>query len=121
VGTFDDFGNYRHRVVVQYTDFFQRNDGSIDLNDIIDQCVYYAHQAFVEEDTVVIFDAHEHEIDGNNIDDIHIPTVIPKITTKQEPDCASLRPLFGWLASDIIKKTFENTTQYAQIPTGNLL
>jgi hypothetical protein len=51
---FDDFGNYRHRVVVQYTDFFQQNDGSVDLDDIIDQCVYYAHQPLFEDDTVVL-------------------------------------------------------------------
>jgi hypothetical protein len=121
VSPFDDFGNYRHCVVVQYTDFFQRYDGSIDRNDIIDQCVYYAHQTFVEEDTVVFYDAHEHEIDGNNIGDIQVPIVIPKITTKQEPDYASLRPLFGWLSSYIIKKTFNNTTHYAQITTGTLL
>jgi hypothetical protein len=83
--------------------------------------VYYANQLFVEEDTVVFYDAHEHEFDGNNIDEIHVPTVITKITTKREPDHASLRPLFGWLSSDIIKKTIENTTQYAQIPTETLL
>jgi hypothetical protein len=70
VSPFDDFGNYWHRVVVRYTDFFQPYNGSIDLDDIIDQCVHYSHQPFVEEDTVVFYDAHEHEIDGNNIDDI---------------------------------------------------
>jgi hypothetical protein len=74
LNTFDDFGNYRHRVVVQYTDFLQRNDGSIYLDDIIDQCVYYTHQ---------------------------------------QPS----RTLLCWLPPDTIKKTFENTIQYAHIPT----
>jgi hypothetical protein len=118
VSPFDDFGNYRHCVVVQYT---LMSSNGIDLDDIIDQCVHYAHQSCDEEDKVVFYDAHEHEIDGNNIDDIHVPTVILKFTTKQEPDYASLCPLFGWLSSDIIKKTLQNTTQYAQIPTGTLL
>jgi hypothetical protein len=71
---------------------------------------------FVEEDSVVFYDAHEHEIDGNNNDEIHVPTIIPDITTNQEPDYASLRPLCGWSSPDIIKNTFENTTQYAHIP-----
>jgi hypothetical protein len=49
---FDDFGNYRHCVVLQYTDFFQQNDVFIELADIIDQCVVYVHQTFFEEDLV---------------------------------------------------------------------
>jgi hypothetical protein len=76
---FDDSGNYLHRLVVPYTDFFQSKYGSIDLDDIIDQCAYYAHQRFVEEDLVVFYDANEHEIDSNNNDDIHGPTIIPTI------------------------------------------
>jgi hypothetical protein len=79
---FDDFGNYLHCAIVQFTDFFQRNDGFIDLDDIIDQCVYYAHLAFVEEDLVVFSDEHENEINGNNNDDIHVRTITPKSTTK---------------------------------------
>jgi hypothetical protein len=83
---FDDFGNYWHHVGLQYTDFFQQNDGSIDLDDTIDQCVYDLHQIFVEEDIVVFYDVHENGINGYNDDFIQVPAIIPKVTTKQEPD-----------------------------------
>jgi hypothetical protein len=41
--------------------------------------------------------------------------------TSKTPDYAALHPLFGWLSTDIIQKTFEKTTQYARIPTGTML
>ena len=116
---FDEFGNYRNRYIVQFTDFFERHEGSTNIEDVIDQCVYYSHAP--EVDNLVFYDAHEHEIDGDADEANSVPTIIPRVTTKREPDYASLRPLFGWLSPDIIKKTFENTTQYARIPTGTLL
>jgi hypothetical protein len=46
---------------------------------------------------------------------------IPKVLVKHDPDFDQLRPFFGWLSTDIIKKTFDHTTQYAQLPAGTLL
>jgi hypothetical protein len=108
-------------VVVQYTYLLQRNDGAINLDDIIDQCVYYAHQPFVEERDIGFYDAHKHQINSYNNDDIQATTIIHKITTKQEIDYISLCLLFGWLSPDIIKKTFENTTQYEHSTARNFL
>ncbi len=34
------------------------------------------------------------------------------------PDADKLRPLFGWMPSKTIKKTFEHTTQFARMPAG---
>jgi hypothetical protein len=48
------------------------------------------------------------------------PSIVAKITTKSDPAYSSLRPLLGWLSPYIINKTFENTTQYASIPTVTL-
>jgi hypothetical protein len=48
-----------------------------------------------------------------------IPT--PKQTVKRDPDFQSLRPLFGWLSTDLIQKTFVHTTQYARLPTATML
>jgi hypothetical protein len=122
IGLFDDFGNYRNRVIVQYHDFFTRYGSSFAINNVIDQCVFHAHSHGVQDDIVFFYDAHEHEIDGDDDDTTTAaPIIIPKFTHKRNPDYASLRPLFGWLSPDIIKKTFENTTQYARIPTGTLL
>ena len=41
--------------------------------------------------------------------------------SKKAPEFDQLRPFFGWFSPDIIKKTFENTTQYARLPTGTIL
>ena len=38
-----------------------------------------------------------------------------------EPDYDKLRPLFGWLSTKTIKKTFEQTTQHARMPHGTIL
>jgi hypothetical protein len=67
---FDDYENFWHYVVVQNTDCFQHNNGSIDLDGIIDQCVHYAHPPIVKGDTVVFYDVHGYEVDGYNDDDI---------------------------------------------------
>jgi len=41
--------------------------------------------------------------------------------TKRQPDYVALHPMFGWLPEDIIKSTFEVTTQYARLPMSMLL
>jgi hypothetical protein len=41
-----------------------------------------SHSNFAEEKSVVFYDLHEYEIKGNNNDDIHAPTIMPKMTTK---------------------------------------
>jgi hypothetical protein len=40
---------------------------------------------------------------------------------KKSPDFSKLRSFFGWLQPDVIKKTFDSTTQYARLPTGTVL
>ena len=68
-----------------------------------------------------------HEIDHRDDEIGEPPPSVPShryqphtVTTK-EPDYQSLRPFFGWINPNFIKKTFENTTQYARIPMGTLL
>jgi hypothetical protein len=51
---FDDYVNFWHYVVVQSIDCFQHKNDSIDLDDIIDQCVYYAHPAIVKGDCCLL-------------------------------------------------------------------
>jgi hypothetical protein len=41
--------------------------------------------------------------------------------SNHEPDYDQLRPFFGWISPEIIKKTFEHTMQYARLPAGTLL
>ena len=122
---FDEFGHYRHRVVVQYATYFASRDNDHDIEDVIDQCVFHSQRPW-DGDLVTLYTVNEHNIaddNGNNTTD-HLPddsVIVPKIISKRTPDYAALRPLFGWLSPQIIQKTFEHTTQYARIPCGTLL
>jgi hypothetical protein len=93
---YDEFGPYRHCVEVNKHVYFARFN-SDDIDDHIDQCVVNAHSSEIKPDPSII----------NN----------PKTINKKLPDYNKLRPLFGWLDADIIKNTFEHTTQYARLPT----
>ena len=95
---YDEFGQYRQRVLVNHHSYFNRHDGTT-FDDCIDQCVFIAH--LYRHDPVI--DCLSHTIN------------------KKDPDFTQLRPLFGWLSPDIIKKTFMHTTQYARLPTGTTL
>lgn len=95
---YDEFGQYRQRVLVNHHSYFARHDGTT-FDDCIDQCVFIAHQSTNAPDVDCL--AHT----------IH----------KKDPEFAQLRPLFGWLSPDLIKKTFMHTTQYARLPTGTTL
>jgi hypothetical protein len=39
----------------------------------------------------------------------------------QDPDYDKFRPLSGWMNNKTIKKTLEQTTQYARMPNGTIL
>jgi len=93
---FDEFGNYCHHVLVQSTSF----QSSID--DILNGCVYGAQNHAMASETPVLH-------------------ATPTLITPREQDYKALWPLFGWLSTDIIKCTFEVTTQYAHIPTSTIL
>jgi hypothetical protein len=53
--------------------------------------------------------------DDNNAD------VRGRIFKVKDPDYDKLRPLFGWMNTNTIKKTFEQTTQYARMPNDTIL
>jgi hypothetical protein len=44
----------------------------------------------------------------------------PKFVMTSEPEYGQLRPCLGWLPIDIIKKTFERTTQLARMPMSTI-
>ena len=48
--------------------------------------------------------------------DVHVREVLNK-----PPDVDKLRPNFGWISPDIIRRTFDCTTQYARIPQSEIL
>jgi len=98
-GDFDEYGNSRFRVVNSAEHFYctrptERSDGEYLIN-VVDRCIYYA------------FDTHS--------------TVPGHVHKTKEPDYEMLRPMFGWLNTNVIQKTFKNTTQYAHIPNSEVL
>ena len=123
---FDEFGNYRRRVVVQCSEeYYSQSQSTID--DTVDQCAYYAYQENVFHDIPHnIRETYKSESTDIilNDDSSDTPTIAPKTQrhiANKEPDYGLLRPLFGWLSTDIIKNTFALTTQYGRLPTGTLL
>jgi hypothetical protein len=119
--SFDEVGDYRHRVIVQHLAYFQRQDGD-HVDGAIDQCVFVCQTSQASEEPLY-YDACETELDlpppGDPLP-VSIPST-PKVLVKHDPNFDQPRPFFGWLSTDIIKKTFENTTQYARLPGGTLL
>jgi hypothetical protein len=55
------------------------------------------------------------------LDDIDATPAPARTLKVHDPDYEKLRPLFGWMPTKTIKKTFENTTQYARMPHGTIL
>ena len=120
---FDAYGDYQHRVIVQHAAFFDRRT-SDDIDDVIDRCVYHTQ---VTAHKPIVYAAYEHEIDNTDDDDAFFdPDMFevkldPRTVAHKPPDYSLLRPFFGWLSPDIIKETFQHTTQYARLPSGTLL
>ena len=53
-------------------------------------------------------------------DSINAPSAPVSVNTK-EPDYEKQCPLFAWLPTEVIKRTYELTTQYARIPMSTIL
>jgi hypothetical protein len=117
--SFDDVGDYKHHVSLQNQSYFQCQDGnSIDI--VTDQCVFITLSvpSVYEFDDTIFYDAYDIEIlDAPK----SLQPLTPKTTVKHEPDFQKLRPLFGWLSTDIIQQTLEHMTQYARLPTATML
>ena len=45
----------------------------------------------------------------------------PRVVTPSQKDWDSLRPMFGWLNTTVIQRTFDKTTQYARMPQSEVL
>jgi hypothetical protein len=116
-----EMGDYKHCVIVQCLSYFQRQGGD-HLEDIIDQCVFGSQTSTIVTETEFYY-AHQTKQDFQPTPAVpkDQPAYIPKVTLNHDPDHKQLRPFIGWLDPDIIKKTFEHTTQYARLPAGTTL
>ena len=81
---FDEFGNYRQRVVKE-ANFFDAVESTDSLDTSIDR----------------IISAHEHEL------------------TRHPRDYELLRPYFGWASKEVVRRTFDCTTQNARMPVSD--
>jgi hypothetical protein len=139
---FDLCGDYRHRIVYKsnltpdtYTPtgrilvhennvFFdtpgdetfvdahsnEHDDTDVDIEAATDRCVFRA-------------DAHRYVCSANADPDADTRPSHhgPRKESETPRDYDALRPCFAWLPTDIIKKTFEVTTQYAWMPLNTVL
>ena len=97
INLFDELGTYRKRVLVQETDILKdAHENSTEHDDIVIDDI-------IEECILSTYNTQNHEV------------------ARQTPDYEPLRPLFGWLPTDIIKRTFVATTQYAHMPMSSVL
>jgi hypothetical protein len=93
--SFDEVGDYKHRVIVQHLAYFPRQDGDL-LDDGIDQCVLDAQTSQVPHEPV-FYNAHETELAiPEGIPPAPAPSG-PKVISKREPNYDQLRPFFGGL------------------------
>jgi hypothetical protein len=111
---FDEYGDYRQRVIVQEVALSPVHDSdaslfdnfdvllSDDVDDIVDHYVYDSNRP-----TLFV---HHGEV-----------TPSPRRIQSSTPDYEMLRPFFGWLPTDVIKRTFAVTTQYARMPMSTIL
>jgi hypothetical protein len=89
---FDEYGNIRQTLLINRA--------------IINEYFLDTHQEledFLIPTDVIHFESHERSI------------------VKQEPDYARLRPFFGYLSADIVKRTFAKTTQHVRMPHSEIL
>jgi hypothetical protein len=88
----------------------EHNDTDEDIEAATDRCVFQAN-------------AHRYVCSANTDPDVatHPRHHGPCKVSEAPRDYDALRPRFTWLPTDIIKKTFEVTTQYAWMPLNTVL
>jgi hypothetical protein len=131
---FDVFGNYNGREAssadIWYDTFTPDQYTRAQLEEATYTCAEHAYRVrtFDNDDLDNVLLANDTELtdtqdpvlDNDPTDDIDGDA--PARTFKvQTPDYDKLRPLFGWMPTKTVKKTFESTTQYARIPQGTIL
>jgi hypothetical protein len=139
---FDLCGDYRHRIVY-------KSDLSSDAYTPTGRTLVHNDNVFfdTQEDEAFV-DAHSNEHDDNDVNieaatdrsvfqakahhyvcrantypdlDTHPNHHGPRMVLEAPRDYDDLRPHFAWLPTDIIKQTFDVTTQYARMPLNTVL
>jgi hypothetical protein len=113
---FDDFGNYRKHILVNYSHYFDC-ESEAPLDNLSNQRVDYAHDSNHPIPTSS-YDNFAHEIQAHDESQL---IAVPKVISNKIPDYTQRRPLFGWIKPETLEKAFKLTTQYVRLSTVTLL
>ena len=115
------------------------------IEDSVDKCVLYHTNQIIakcfdndtpkdgrsypyedDDDSIIFYDSYESINETNSTSFVvqkgESSTSPDGITVEtKEPYYNNQRPLFAWLPTEVIKKTYEMTTQYARIPMSTIL
>jgi hypothetical protein len=86
------------------------------INQLFDQFGDYKHHTIVNRHVITPAILEDHVLPDNLLYQVHKRKVQPAIV-----DYARLRPYFAWLPTEIVKKTFENTSQHATLPMSTYM
>jgi hypothetical protein len=119
---FDDVGNYRRRVAVQNSTSTYHSY-NLDVENDLDRVMEPPTEDTLDVPPDIshdnIYATEQGQEQGQDQDQDH--PFKPKVITTKEPNYEALRQKFGWLSADVVKKTYDNTTQYARIPASTIL
>ena len=128
---FDEFGNFKDREAELH--FFDVGEISAsddygelpDIDDIIDKAsgVIFAHELQRTSTSTSSDSPDLSDPTSSDPPDPKTPSGVPRRPTKvkaKQRDYESLRPFFLHQSADVIKRTFESTTQYARTNIGSL-
>ena len=89
----------------------------------MDQCIYHAHAPtfFGNQSFMMLLNISLICLTFQTMTLLPVLLPIPESLLLMLPDYQQLHPFFGWLSTDIIKKTFQKTTQLARLPAGTTL
>jgi hypothetical protein len=148
---FDVFGNYKGRVDeveassadIWFGTVTPDQHARVQMEETTFVCSEHAHHVhhFDNDDFKAVLLANDTKPNGTandtvkDDDDVQLDPDMPTVETvtddedsyddgalvRTEPDCDKLHPLFGWMNTKTIKKTFKTTTQCAQMPHGAIL
>ena len=117
---YDEYGEFRGRVLINVhewqANYFDALDKTPD-----DEEFYDALEQFGDDpDSVVDFIVYRANR-ARFVCELETVEAAPKFIKTSEPDYGQLRPRFGWLPIDTIKKSFKATTQLARMPMSTIL
>ncbi len=110
-GLCDEYGDFNRTSNLDnhtwhFFDAMESHEKDPDLETTVDMCIR---------------DALIHNIQPFVVNNGERKRTKPITVTSQQPDYEQLRPHFGWLPTDIVKRTFAKTTQYARMPHGTVM